>query len=61
MCGIAGILNKSNAGVTEDLILMLSCMHNRGLMVLQYKLDRIKLVHWNLQIFLHHITMRDLD
>ncbi|MDP9490433.1 MAG: asparagine synthetase B, partial [Thermoproteota archaeon] len=30
MCGIAGILNKSNAGVTEDLILMLSCMHNRG-------------------------------
>ena len=30
MCGIAGILNKNNAGVTEDLILMLSCMHNRG-------------------------------
>lgn len=30
MCGIAGILNKNNTGVTEDLILMLSCMHNRG-------------------------------
>jgi asparagine synthase (glutamine-hydrolysing) len=30
MCGIAGILNKNNQGVTEDLILMLSCMHNRG-------------------------------
>ncbi len=30
MCGIAGILNKNNEGVTEDLILMLSCMHNRG-------------------------------
>jgi asparagine synthase (glutamine-hydrolysing) len=30
MCGIAGILNKNNLGVTEDLILMLSCMHNRG-------------------------------
>ena len=30
MCGIAGILNKNNHGVTEDLILMLSCMHNRG-------------------------------
>ena len=30
MCGIAGILNKNNNGVTEDLILMLSCMHNRG-------------------------------
>jgi len=30
MCGIAGILNKNDAGVTEDLILMLSCMHNRG-------------------------------
>lgn len=30
MCGIAGILNKNNAGVTEDLILMLSSMHNRG-------------------------------
>lgn len=30
MCGIAGILNKNNAGVTDDLILMLSCMQNRG-------------------------------
>jgi asparagine synthase (glutamine-hydrolysing) len=30
MCGIAGILNKNNEGVTEDLILMLSCMHTRG-------------------------------
>ena len=30
MCGIAGILNKNDEGVTEDLILMLSCMHNRG-------------------------------
>jgi asparagine synthase (glutamine-hydrolysing) len=30
MCGIAGVLNKNNEGVTEDLILMLSCMHNRG-------------------------------
>jgi len=30
MCGIAGILNKNNHGVTDDLILMLSCMHNRG-------------------------------
>ncbi len=30
MCGIAGILNKNNQGVTQDLILMLSCMHNRG-------------------------------
>lgn len=30
MCGIAGILNKNNEGVTEDLILMLTCMHNRG-------------------------------
>lgn len=30
MCGIAGILNKNNEGVTEDLILMLSSMHTRG-------------------------------
>jgi asparagine synthase (glutamine-hydrolysing) len=46
MCGIAGILNKNNEGVTEDLILMLSCMHNRGpdgvaIQVGQYKANSL--------------------
>ena len=60
MCGIAGILNKNNHGVTEDLILMLSCMHNRGPDGVAIQVGEIDATLWSLLNYLVLIQMEDL-